>query len=288
MIQSMTAFAREEAQGDWGSAVWELRALNARYLDLSVRMPEEFRSLEAEVRAAVGKRLQRGKVECSLRFRAATGQEGGLDADLGLARELARISREIDGLLYDPARINSMDIMRWPGVVSARPPDPGMVHKAVLDALAVGLDDLRAARACEGKKIEQMLRSRCGKILAIVDEIRTHYPELIAQLRTRLEEKLTGLIAELDAGRVEQEVVLLAGKADVAEELDRLQAHVVEVEKMLGQHKPVGRRLDFFMQELNREANTLGSKSCDLKMTQAAVDLKVLIEQMREQIQNIE
>ncbi len=288
MIQSMTAFAREEAQGDWGSVVWELRALNARYLDLSVRIPEEFRSLEAEVRAMVGNCLQRGKVECNLRFRSAPGQEGGLDADLGLARELARISREIDGLLYDSARINSMDIMRWPGVVSSRPPDVKVVHRAVLDALAAGLVDLRAARAREGEKIEQMIRSRCGEILTIVSEIRENYPTLIAELRARLKKKLTGLIAELDAGRVEQEVVLLTQKADVAEELDRLEAHVVEVEKMLGLSKPVGRRLDFFMQELNREANTLGSKSCDLKMTQAAVDLKVLIEQMREQIQNVE
>ncbi len=288
MIQSMTAFAREEAQGDWGSVVWELRALNARYLDLSVRMPEEFRALEAEVRATVGKSLQRGKVECSLRFRPVPGQEGGLDVDLELARELARISREIDGLLYDPARINAMEIMRWPGVVASRAPDPEVVHKAVRDTLAAGLIDLCKARAREGEKIEQMIRTRCREILAIVSQVRESYPQLIAELRSRLEEKLAGLTAELDAGRVEQEVVLLTHKADVAEELDRLQAHVVEVERMLGQNKPVGRRLDFFMQELNREANTLGSKSCDLKMTQAAVDLKVLIEQMREQIQNIE
>jgi uncharacterized protein (TIGR00255 family) len=289
MIRSMTAFARREMTAPWGSARWELRSVNNRFLDIAPRLPEELRLIESALRERVGRRVRRGKVDCVLRV----SQEGGPESrpftlDLDLAQRLADASREVDHLIQNPARINSMDLLRWPGVVRADTLDLDTVAGETLELLDAALDDLVATRAREGERIRTLLLERCASIEALVAVVRERVPELLEQARERLATRLAELRAQLDAERIEQEMALLATKSDVAEELDRLESHLVEVRRALDQDEPVGRRLDFLMQELQREANTLGSKALDARTSRASVDLKVLIEQMREQIQNLE
>ncbi len=288
MIRSMTAFAREEADEAWGSATWELRSVNNRYLDVVVRMPEELRALEPAVRAAAAKRFSRGKLECNLRYQPVAAGDGGLTLNEELAGRLIKISRKVDSLLYDASSVSSLDIMRWPGVVETPAPDLGVVGKAVMQLLETAMEEAIASREREGAKIEAMLTSRGDEILTTVAAVKARLPEIVQGFRQRLADRLAEIRQELEPGRVEQEIVIFSQKVDVAEELDRLVAHVEEVRHTLTQRKPAGRRLDFLMQELNREANTLGSKSADAQTTRAGVDLKVLIEQMREQIQNVE
>ncbi len=288
MIRSMTAFSREQADAAWGGATWELRSVNNRYLDVFVRMPEELRALEPAVRAAVAKRFSRGKMECNLRYQPAAAGHDGLTLNLELAQQLAKLSRKVDALLYDADAVNSFDVMRWPGVVETPAPDLGVVGEAILELLETAMAEALASREREGERIEAMLSSRCDEILAIVAQVKTRLPDIVQGFRRRLVERLAEIKHEMEPGRLEQEMVIFSQKVDVAEELDRLQSHIEEVRHTLKQNKPVGRRLDFLMQELNREANTLGSKSADAQTTRASVDLKVLIEQMREQIQNVE
>ncbi len=284
----MTAFARAERSDSWGAAQWELRSVNNRYLDVSPRMPEDVRSLDVAVRERVAGALGRGKVDCVLRVTHTTPSDAALELDLDLVRRLADASRKIDAILHDPARVNSLEVLRWPGVVRSEAPELETVAHTVLGALDEALAELVVTREREGERIKGMLLERCGSIAAVVAEVREVLPEIIADARERLETRVAELVEQADPQRLEQEVALLAQKSDVAEELDRLEAHVAEVRRVLEEAKPVGRRLDFLMQELNREANTLGSKSLDLRSTRASVELKVLIEQMREQIQNVE
>ncbi|MGF1613116.1 MAG: YicC/YloC family endoribonuclease [Gammaproteobacteria bacterium] len=288
MIRSMTAFARQEAHSEWGILVWELRSVNFRYLDIASRLPEELRALEPFLREEVGARLRRGKVECTLRYKPAALPESELHFNRPLAEQIAKASREIDGLLFNPAPVSSMDVLRWPGVVQAPLPDVDALGRAAIRLLQVALDDLVATRGREGIQIGKRIAQRCDELQGIVAEIRRRSPGLVEAMRDRLAQRLVELKAELDTGRLEQEVVLFAQKIDIAEELDRLDAHVTEVRRLLNQDQPIGRQLDFLMQEMNREANTLGAKSIDTETTQASVDLKVLVEQMREQIQNLE
>ena len=284
----MTAFARAERSDSWGAAQWELRSVNNRYLDVSPRMPEDVRSLDVAVRERVAGALGRGKVDCVLRVTHTTPSDAALELDLDLVRRLADASRKIDAILHDPARVNSLEVLRWPGVLRSEAPELETVAHTVLGALDEALAELVVTREREGERIKGMLLERCGSIAAVVAEVREVLPEIIADARERLETRVAELVEQADPQRLEQEVALLAQKSDVAEELDRLEAHVAEVRRVLEEAKPVGRRLDFLMQELNREANTLGSKSLDLRSTRASVELKVLIEQMREQIQNVE
>jgi uncharacterized protein (TIGR00255 family) len=284
----MTAFARREVQAPWGSAWWELRSVNHRYLEVATRLPEELRALEPEVRARVGERLGRGKVDCTLRYQPAFAAGGNVRVNQALAEQIARASREIDQLIYNPAPVHSLDVLRWPGVLEADAPDMEAVGAAVLALLGQALDDLVATREREGAHIAGFLQARVGEMEPLVARARARVPEVVAATRERLRGRLAELRAEVDSQRLEQEIVLFAQRVDVAEELDRLTIHFAEVRRVLGEGKPVGRRLDFLMQELNREANTLGSKSADPETTRAAVDLKVLIEQMREQVQNVE
>ena len=288
MIRSMTAFARSERTEDWGTAHWELRSVNNRYLDVSPRLPEEMRAIESAVRERVRGRLSRGKVDCTLRLSLDTESDASLELNLNLARRVADATREIDALLHDPARVSAIDVLRWPGVVQTRSPDIDTLGKAVLELLDEALGGLVATREREGQHIAGLLARRCDEIQTIVGALRERLPEVLDACRQRLRDRLAEFAEQLNEGRLEQEMAMIAQKTDVAEELDRLDAHVKEVQRVVDKEQPAGRRLDFLMQELNREANTLGSKSIDTETTRASVDLKVLIEQMREQIQNVE
>ena len=284
MIRSMTAFARSERTEDWGTAHWELRSVNNRYLDVSPRLPEEMRAIESAVRERVRGRLSRGKVDCTLRLSLDTESDASLELNLNLARRVADATREIDALLHDPARVSAIDVLRWPGVVQTRSPDIDTLGKAVLELLDEALGGLVTTREREGLHITGLLTQRCDEIQAIVGNVRERLPEVLEACRQRLRDRLAEFAEQLNEERLEQEMAMVAQKTDVAEELDRLDAHVKEVQRVVDKEQPAGRRLDFLMQELNREANTLGSKSIDTETTRASVDLKVLIEQM----QNVE
>jgi uncharacterized protein (TIGR00255 family) len=284
----MTAFARRDHQADWGTLTVEMRSVNHRYLEFTPRLADEFRVLEPKLRDMAGRYLRRGKVECNLRFKRTFTEAGQLSINKEFASQLAQTSREVDHLLYNPSPISSIDIMRWPGVMEMAELDWETVQTDTLAFMETLFEELVETRAREGSKLRALIEQRLDGIAPIVADVRERMPEIIQQFRERLRERLGDLQENLDAERLEQEVAILAQKSDVAEELDRLEAHVTEVHRTLEQPEAVGRRLDFLMQELNREANTLGSKSVDTRTTTAAVELKVLIEQMREQVQNIE
>ncbi len=288
MIRSMTAFARQEAQGEWGALQLELRSVNHRYLEVNPRLPEELRLLEPKIRERIGKQLGRGKVDCTLRYQPPSELAGELAVNLELVKKLAHASREVDGLIYNPAPVNSIEVLRWPGVLESASVDEGQLQGEALILLEKALVELNDTRRREGEKLKKIILQRCDAAEEVVAAVRQRLPEVLTGLRQRLQERLAELRQELDEGRLEQEMVMQAQKLDVDEEMDRLETHLAEVRRVLERDEPVGRRLDFLMQELNREANTLGSKSADSETTKASVELKVLIEQMREQIQNIE
>ncbi|MEJ2345643.1 MAG: YicC family protein [Gammaproteobacteria bacterium] len=284
----MTAFARREQRADWGVLTWELRSLNHRFLEVATRLPDELRGLEAAVRERVAQTLGRGKVECGLRLQRAGGARGGVALNDDLLRRVLELAREVDGMHANPAPLGAMEIMRWPGVVEEVEQDLEPISAAALELLDAALAELVATREREGERLRAIVEQRCAAMAQLAADVRAHLPEIRTQVRTRLEERLAEMQVQAEPGRVEQELVLQLQKLDVDEELDRLQTHLQEVADVLGRDEPVGRRLDFLMQELNREANTLGSKSAVVETTRAAVELKVLIEQMREQVQNIE
>ena len=288
MIRSMTAFARSERTEDWGTAYWELRSVNNRYLDVTPRLPEDARAIESAVRERIRARLNRGKVDCTLRLTLGMDSEASLTLNLELAKRVSEATREIDALLHDPARVSAVDVLRWPGVVQTQSPDVDTLGTAVLELLDEALAELISTREREGRHIHELIVKRCEEMKRIVNKVRKRLPEVLEICRQRLRDRLAELLEQLNEERLEQEMAMLAQKADVAEELDRLDGHLKEVRRVLDKEEPAGRRLDFLMQELNREANTLGSKSIDAETTRASVDLKVLIEQMREQIQNVE
>ncbi len=288
MIRSMTAFSRREHSDAAGDFTLEIRSVNHRYLDIALRLPEELRSLEPTLRERIAARLGRGKVEVSLRFTPGEGEGEDLPLDDARIRKIAHATRHIDSILYNPAPVSSLEVLRMPGVIRSQPLDLEQLGKVVGELLEAALDDLLATREREGERLAAMLRERLAAMREIVANVQAQLPDYQRQWRERLLAKLEEVKGELDENRLEQEMVYFAQKTDVAEELDRLALHIDEVERVLQQDKPVGRRLDFLMQELNREANTLSAKSIHAEMTQAAVDLKVLIEQMREQVQNIE
>jgi uncharacterized protein (TIGR00255 family) len=289
MIRSMTGFARREHSGPWGTLTWELRAVNHRYLEVGCRLPEELRSAEGEFRQAIGAALRRGKVDCTLNYRASPEAQGAIEINHALVTELLTRAREIGALAGQktPA-IDPLDLLRWPGVVQDQRGDITPLLTAAHSSLAEALRLLTESRAREGDRIRELLLQRCAALLGLVEAVVARLPEVRARIRTRLQEKLAQLGGEPNQERLEQELVILAQKMDVDEELDRLRSHVTEIRKALDSSEPAGRRLDFLMQELNREANTLSSKSQDAETTRAAVDMKVLIEQMREQVQNVE
>ncbi|WCR45682.1 YicC family protein [Stutzerimonas stutzeri] len=287
MVHSMTAFARSEQAGTHGTLSWEIRSVNHRYLEPHLRLPEAFRDLEGQVRDALRKGLSRGKVECTLRF-AEESQRSSLQVDQERASQLIAAAESVAALIRQPAAIDPLQVLGWPGVLVADAADPQALNQSALELFHMALEQLKEGRRREGTELAKLLEERLDSILAEVATLREQVPQMLAAQRQKILDRFNEMAAELDPQRLEQEMVLLAQKSDVAEELDRLSTHVGEVQRVLKAGGAAGRRLDFLMQELNREANTLGSKAFDPRSTQAAVNLKVLIEQMREQVQNIE
>ncbi|GAA5216316.1 YicC/YloC family endoribonuclease [Corallincola platygyrae] len=287
-IHSMTAYARHTLKGDWGTAVWEVRSVNQRYLESYLRLPEQFRGLEPVLRERFRKRLNRGKLECNLRFEANADKQANLHINEDLAKELVRCAQWVSDQTSGSMHLNPVDILRWPGVMASEEADIDAISKELLTAFDETLNQFIAARASEGESLEAMISQRLEGVQVEVAKVREQMPIVMEWQRERLTTKLEEAKSELDPGRLEQEMILLAQRLDVAEELDRLEAHVAETRKILKKGGAIGRRLDFMMQEFNRESNTLASKSINQEVTQSAVELKVLIEQMREQIQNIE
>ncbi len=292
MIRSMTAFASADADTHWGALSFELRSVNHRYLELSPRLPDELRAIEPAVRERVAARLTRGKVDVNLRFRASDAAVAEIRLNEPVLERLeaavAQIGRRFPGLTTDATRV-----LDWPGVVLREEVDQEGLRQAALDLLDRALADMVATRQREGERLGGFLRERLDNVARIVADVRAWLPEIRTALRVRLESRLAEIAQSTealrpDSGRFEQELVLQLSRIDVDEEVDRLSAHIAEARRILAQPEPAGRRLDFLMQEFNREANTLGSKSVDQRTTQAAIDLKVLIEQMREQVQNVE
>ena len=287
MIASMTGFARRELNGSFGTLTCELRSVNHRYLEPGFRLPEELRPLESELRQQLSRQLKRGKVDCTVHLRGAQAAERELKIDAGalarVAAAVAEITRAVPG-----SAVDAVEVLRWPGVVEAAAQDSEVLLGAGRTLFQQTLEDLGAMRLREGKRLFELLEQRCAGLAALVAQVRARLPEIQARVRTRLHERVSELLATVDRDRVEQEIVLQLQRLDVAEELDRLTGHIEETRRVMGGGEAAGRRLDFLMQELNREANTLASKSQDLDTTRLTVDMKVLIEQMREQVQNIE
>lgn len=287
MIYSMTGYARQEIKAEWGSAVWEIRSVNQRYLETYIRLPEQFRSLESVLRERLRKKLARGKVECSLRFEVNQSNQGELKINQVLAEQVIQAAKSIQDMTGS-GNINPFQVLQWPGVMEAQEQDLDSINKDLLKAFDATVQDFIAARASEGENVKGMIEQRLVAISEESAKVRLHMPEIIEWQKERLNKKFEDAKVELDPSRLEQELILLAQKVDVAEELDRLDSHVKETTGILNKGGACGRRLDFMMQEFNRESNTLASKSINTDVTNSAVELKVLIEQMREQIQNIE
>ena len=288
MVYSMTGFARVETRENWGELVWEVRSVNHRYLETFFRMPEELRAFEVKCRDLASKKLKRGKIDCQLRFKKQLSEQQSLQLDEGLLKQVIHLCHEIENELPQSSNLNALNILRWPGVVKEPELAMDSVGSAVLESFGEALDELVAMRAGEGERLKGLLLQRCDAIEVIVKTVRENRPQVIEAIRDKLNQRLQELTEKPDMDRLEQELVFQAQKLDIDEELDRLESHLVEVRDVLERNEPIGRRLDFLMQELNREANTLGSKSSHVETTRASVDLKVLIEQMREQVQNIE
>lgn len=288
MIRSMTGFARRERQGPWGTLVSELRTVNHRYLEISLRLPDDLKALDNDIRQTITAALRRGKVDVNLYLKSANGSHRSMELDGPLLDELVTRIAEVRSRVDNTAAVNPLDLLRWPGVIRDAEIDTKPVLVAALELLREALTELNDTRHREGQRIRDLLLSRCIAMRTQVQVVKTRLPEVSQRLRDRIVERISQLGVTPDPERLEQELVLYAHKMDVDEELDRLAGHLDEVTAVLDSSEPAGRRLDFLMQELNREANTLSSKSQDAETTRAAVDMKVMIEQMREQVQNVE
>ncbi len=287
MIRSMTAYASAETTGPAGTLSCELRTVNHRYLELSPRLPDELRSFESLLRERIAAKLSRGKLDITVRVRGNDARSDSLNINEALVSKLAELALSMR-TRFPQMRVDLTDLLRFPGVMQQTEIDPEAQQAALFEVLDRALDALTATREREGEKLGEILRDKLDAIERVVADVRRWMPEIRAGLRARLEGRLADLKQPIEPGRLEQELVMQISRIDVEEELDRLDAHIGETRRVLGLKEPVGRRLDFLMQEFNREANTLGSKSVDARSTNAAVELKVLIEQMREQVQNIE
>ncbi len=292
MLRSMTAFARVQESCDSGTVTWEIRSVNHRYLEPGLKLPEEFKTLEPEIRKQVAKYLTRGKVDIGLRYKLSQINAADIDLNEDIVRSLRQIEQKVLNIVHEGSKLSVSDILGWPGVIADAEKDMSPLIELAKETIGETLKQLVASRETEGKALGELISSRCTQISGIVKELRTHRPAMVAAMhekwKANLTEKLQKWAESANESRLEQELAILAQKLDVDEELDRIDTHIAEVIKVLKRREAVGRRLDFLMQELNREANTLASKSQDSKTTQWSVDLKVLIEQMREQVQNIE
>lgn len=287
MIRSMTAYASAERAGPSGTLTCELRTVNHRYLEISPRLPDDMRGFESALRERIGARLSRGKVDVTVRLRAEPGATEGPRVNGAMLARLSELALDFEQR-FPRMTIEFTELLRFPGVLQQPDTDTDALQVALLDVLEQALVALNDTRAREGEKLGEMLKERLDGIERIVADVRVWLPEIQAALRARLEGRLADIRQPVEPGRLEQELVLQITRVDVDEELDRLTTHIGEARRVLALKEPVGRRLDFLMQEFNREANTLGSKSFDTRTSQAAVELKVLIEQMREQVQNLE
>jgi len=288
MTRSMTGYARVEKETEQGQLTLELRTVNHRYLEINMRIPEELRQFEMALRERLQASLGRGKLDCNVRFRAAKSSAEAVQVDENMAKSVLAACDQLHDWMQNAARMSPLDVLEWPGVVKESQLDIAPVGKQLLALLDQAVDQLVNMREQEGERLEEMLTSRLTQISALVANIRERRLDVIKAIREKLIARIAELDVTADEQRLEQELVFIAQKLDVAEELDRLDSHIKAVKQALEKEEPIGRRLDFLMQEFNREANTLGSKSADSETTQAAVELKVLIEQMREQVQNIE
>ncbi len=287
MIRSMTGFARSERQLPAGFLVWEVRTVNHRFLEVGLRLPEEFRAAEGQYRQAIAAAVRRGKTDCTLTFRPTAGS-GELELDAALLEVLTARARQVAELAGAAGRIDVVDLLRWPGVICDAARDLTPIQEAAHALLTDALADLGRFRHSEGSRLQETLEQRCEGLLQLAARVAGRLPEVRARLHAKMRERIAEVAVAVNHDRLEQELAILAQRLDVDEEIDRLRGHVAEIRKTFAAGEPAGRRLDFLMQELNREANTLSSKSQDIETTRAAVDMKVLIEQMREQVQNIE
>lgn len=287
MIRSMTAYASVEGQTARGRLVWEVRSVNHRYLEMSFRMPEEFRALEGKLREVIEQRISRGKIDVNLRYRG-TPKAGQLTLNADLLASLRQLEHEVAVALPNAQPASRFEILSYPGLVVESEVDQASLFEGAVALFSIALDDFVDARTREGERLRHVMLERLDAIAAVVTQVRAWLPDIRIGLRARMEGKLADLKQPLDPGRLEQELLIYLQKLDVDEELERLDSHIKEASQRLKSSEAVGRRLDFLMQEFNRESNTLGSKSIDTRTTQAAVELKVLIEQLREQVQNIE
>ena len=288
MIRSMTGFARRDRQDPWGTLVCELRTVNHRYLEISLRLPDELKSLDNDIRQTITAALRRGKIDANVYLKSSAGAQQSLELDTKLLDELVARVSEVRSRVPSATEVNPLDLLRWPGVIRESSTDNKSIAAAALGVLKEALTELNDTRHREGQRIRELLLSRCQSMRAQVQNVRERLPEISQRLRERIIERISQMGVTPDPERLEQELVLYAHKMDVDEEMDRLNGHLEEVMSVLDSSEPAGRRLDFLMQELNREANTLSSKSQDVETTRAAVDMKVMIEQMREQVQNVE
>ncbi len=288
MIHSMTAYGRAENSDNQISISCEIRSVNHRYLEIAVRMPEELRPLEQKIRDYISKKIKRGKIECNIRIEQQDTYDEALSINQDLLKNIIDVAENINSDLSTSTSLNSLDLLRWPGVLKKNTLDVKKIDKLLFKIVNQAIDTVINTRQREGKKIKKMITDRCSKIKKIIVNIRKIMPTILKNFRKKLTSRIQEISNELDNERLEQELLFISQKMDIEEEIDRLNAHIDEVIRVVDQKGPIGRRLDFLMQEMNRESNTLGSKSYHIKTSNASVELKVLVEQMREQIQNIE
>lgn len=286
MTQSMTAYAQAAVTTEIGELSCELRSVNHRFLDIAPRMPDDLRAHESALRDTISATLARGRVDVFIRLKES--ESSSLEPNLEAADNLQALIDEMRQRIPEMQMIRAIDALKWPGILQAKKVDPQVMKAHLLAVLDQALSGMQQARAKEGEKMASLIRDRLNSITEVIKNVEGFLPDIVESYKSRLDEKLADIKDQLDPARLEQELIIFLQKTDVAEELDRLKVHVGEVTSVLAKSEPAGRRLDFLMQELNREANTLGSKSQDPRLTKASVDLKVLIEQMREQVQNIE
>jgi uncharacterized protein (TIGR00255 family) len=288
MIKSMTAFANSEAEIDNLTINCELRSVNHRYCDISLKLPERLKFTEPEIRSSIASVLKRGKIECSLSYKKHADNAQNITINENAVKALIKATTQIEDHMHQQQSFSALEVLSFPGVQQEPETNKQTLLEGVTNLVKDALIKIVIAREKEGSQLAILIEQRCEKIQLLVEMANKRLPEVLEQIRTKISTRISELMTEPDFDRLEQEMVYLAQKLDVAEELDRLNTHVQEVQSVLTKNETVGRRLDFLMQEMNREANTLGSKSADKQMTQISIDLKVLIEQMREQIQNIE
>lgn len=284
----MTGFARLEETSEIGNFNWEMRSVNHRYLEINFRLPEEVRSLEPQLRKHLQASLARGKVDCIFRYQLTENQSAALEVNNSLLESLIEQVNQVSKKLPESAATKAIDLLAWPGIVNTAQTNMDEFRSSCLQLFKKATKQLVEMRSTEGNRLAELLQDRCDGIDGIVKKLRARQPEVLTAIKEKLKQRVSEITTELDESRLEQELAYLAQKLDVAEELDRIESHLSEMTDIFDRKEPIGRRLDFLMQEFHREANTLASKSADIETTQAAVDLKVLIEQMREQVQNVE